>query len=244
MLDDRRVVTFQHKFAIPPERIIKRRIVVRAGVHLEAHYQVRSSLGAEVIFKRPPHVIRLAVIEQLAAVGVEAEGYAVGVSHVFRAHRGCTAQQDACGRRWQTEDKLLEGDAGAIAPGGVQQERPLAILCAERLARHAGVLLKEVRPAHGKLLLGLTAVSVANGIDSQLVEIHHRGVRCYCRLRGSSGDQHGGTPGGQRQADRFHAIPVQPMPTSKPRQDRRDVRSREPESNVALRSHEGGFEVA
>ena len=95
----------------------------------------------------------------------------------------------ACAGR--LEDKLLEGDAGAVAPGAVQEEGPLAILSAERLAGHTRAVLKEARPTQRKLLLGLAAVSVADGIDAQLVEVHHSHVGCDGRLRAGGGQEGG-----------------------------------------------------
>jgi hypothetical protein len=116
------------------------------------------------------------IIEQLDAVGVEAESDAVGVGHVLRAHRGGAPQQDARRPGREADDKLLEGDAGAVAPGAVQQKCPLSILRAEWLARHARAVLEKPRPAQWKLLLGLAAVGISDGVNSQLIEIHHRQV--------------------------------------------------------------------
>jgi hypothetical protein len=45
----------------------------------------------------------------------------------------------------------------------VRQERPRALLRAERLARNASVIFKKPRPAQRKQLLGLAAVRIANG---------------------------------------------------------------------------------
>ena len=103
-----RGVTLEHEFAVAPERVIKRGVVVGAGVHLEAHGQVGPAQGGEVELELAPDVVGLVIVEQLGAVGVEAEGDAVGVGDVLGAHRRGALQQDA---------RRLRGEAGRQIAG-------------------------------------------------------------------------------------------------------------------------------
>src|SRR5208337_747754 len=91
------------------------------------------------------------------------------------------------------------------------------------LTRHPRAVLEKPRPAQWKLLLGLAAVGISDGVNSQLIEIHHRQVGTDGWLCVGRGHQDGGAQEKQRPADRLHTIRRQPIPVGKGWQESRGL---------------------